>query len=110
LAPSDPISGLSHLLLTTKLSCAQERTNGWLLGLATLGYDDSLPAPSLAIQAALATISDREIHEYIQTTDKTTLYDCDDDGEHVPLLLTTLDLSHWTSIMVVATIDKEHGV
>jgi hypothetical protein len=33
------------------------------------------------------------IHEYIQTTDTATLEDVDEDGEHAPLLLSTLDIS-----------------
>jgi hypothetical protein len=33
------------------------------------------------------------------------MLDRDEDGEHAPLLLTTLDLSHWTSIMFVSTQD-----
>jgi hypothetical protein len=58
----------------------------------------------------LATIPDSEIHQFIQETDKNALHDLDDEGDHAPLLLVTLDLSYWTSIMIVATTDKEKGL
>jgi hypothetical protein len=58
----------------------------------------------------LATILDSVIHQFIQETNKNALHDLDDEGEHAPLLLVTLDLSHWTSIRIVATIDKEKGL
>lgn len=45
---------------------------------------------------------------YVQETDNSSLLDKDDDNEHAPLHLTTLDLSHWTSIMVASTL--ENGV
>jgi hypothetical protein len=67
-----------------------------------------LPAPSPAVQATIASIVGPEVHAYIQETDNASLLDKDDDGEHAPLLLTTLDLSHWTSIMVASTL--ENGV
>jgi hypothetical protein len=38
------------------------------------------------------------------------LLDVDDEGEHAPLILATLDLSHWTAIMVAAFADKEKGL
>jgi hypothetical protein len=50
----------------------------------------------------MVSIVGTEIHEYLQTTDKEALLDKDEDGEHVPLLLSTLDLSHWTLILVVS--------
>jgi hypothetical protein len=49
-----------------------------------------------------------EIHELIQTTDNVALIDTDEDGDHAPLLLSTLDLSHWTAILHVST--QESGV
>ena len=47
-----------------------------------------------------------EMHSFIQNTDHAAILDKDEDGEHVPLLLSTLDLSHWTSIMSVVTLDN----
>lgn len=82
--------------------------NTWISDLSGLGYSNSLPAPSPAVQATIASIVGPEVHSYIQETDNTSLLDKDDDGEHAPLLLTTLDLSHWTSIMVASTL--ENGV
>jgi hypothetical protein len=41
----------------------------------------------------------------MQTNDRAALLDTDDQGEHTPLLLSTLDLSHWTSIMYVSTLE-----
>ena len=78
---------------------------GWLADLKTMGYDDPLPAPSAGVQATLAAIHGLEIHQFIQTTDKEALLDKDEDGEHAPLLLSTLDLSHWTIIMYTSTQD-----
>jgi hypothetical protein len=46
------------------------------------------------------------VHSFIQNTDHAAILDKDDDGEHAPLLLSTLDLSHWTSIMGVPTLDN----
>ena len=74
--------------------------------LSELGYSNQLPPPSPAIQAMMASIVGPEIHTYIQDTDNASLLDRDDDGEHAPLLLSTLDLSHWTSIMVASTFDN----
>ena len=54
----------------------------------------------------MASIVGSEIHTYIQDTDNASLLDRDDDGEHTLLLLSTLDLSHWTSIMVASTFDN----
>ena len=42
----------------------------------------------------------------MQNTDNVAMLDKDDDGEHAPLLLSTLDLSHWTSIMYMSTLDN----
>jgi hypothetical protein len=70
-----------------------------------MSYNDLLPAPSPAVQATLSSMVGPEIHSYIQDTDNASLLDKDDDGEHAPLLLSTLDLSHWTSIMHVSTLE-----
>lgn len=69
-----------------------------------MGYKD-LPAPSHAVQATIASIAGPEVHAFIQSTDNAALLDTDEDGEHAPLLLSTLDLSHWTSILYVSTLD-----
>jgi hypothetical protein len=74
--------------------------------LHTMGYEELLPAPSPTVQATIAAIVGTGIHEYVQATDKEALQDKDEDGEHAPLLLATLDLSHWTSIMFVSTTDN----
>jgi hypothetical protein len=79
-----------------------------LPNLAAMHYVEPLPAPSPAMQATIASIVGTEIHELIQTTDRAALLDTDDDGDHAPLLLTTLDLSHWMSIMYASTL--ENGV
>lgn len=75
-----------------------------------MGYKEPLPAPSPAVQAVLAMIGDMDVHEYIREKDDAALLDVDDEGEHAPLLLNTLDLSHWTSIMIAATVDKAKGL
>lgn len=75
-----------------------------------LGYKEPLPAPSPAVQAVLAMISDNEVHDFIREKDEAALIDLDDEGEHAPLLLGTLDLSHWTYVMIAATSDKEKGL
>lgn len=58
------------------------------------------------MQATIASIVGPEIHAYVQETDNASFLDKDDDGEHAPLLLTTLDLFHWTSIMYTSTLDN----
>jgi hypothetical protein len=73
-----------------------------------MGYSKPLLAPSPAVQTTLAPIVGTEIHELIQTTDNIAIIDKDEDGNHAPLLLSTLDLSHWTSILYVSTL--ENGV
>ena len=78
----------------------------WKPNLMTLGYCDPLPAPSPAVQATLASIVGREIHELIQTTDNASIIDKDEDCDLAPLLLSTLDLSHWTTILYVSTLDN----
>jgi hypothetical protein len=54
----------------------------------------------------LASISGIEIHDFVQTTDNAALLDKDEDGEHAPFLLSTLDVSHWTSIIFVSTLEN----
>lgn len=73
--------------------------NTWGPDLLALGYDETLPAPSPAVQATLAGLDVREIHEFIQTQDRAALLDRDEEGMHAPLFLTTLDLSQWTLIL-----------
>ena len=68
-------------------------------------YAEPLPPPSPAVQAILVSIAGLEIHEFVQTNDRVALLDTHDEGEHVPLLLTTLDFSYWTSIMYVSTLE-----
>lgn len=80
--------------------------NSWLPDLVALNYNEPLPAPSPAVQATLVSIAGSEIHDLVQTTDNAALLDKDEDGEHAPLLLSTLDLSHWTAIMLVSTQDN----
>ena len=83
-----------------------DQGNTWLPDLVALNYNEPLPAPSPAVQATLVSILGPEIHDLIQTTDNAALLDKDEDGEHAPLLLSTLDLSHWTSILFISTQDK----
>jgi hypothetical protein len=71
--------------------------------LLAVNYGDPLPAPSSAVQTTMVSIVGSEIHEFIQSTDGAAMLDKDEDGEHAPLLLATLDLSHWMSIMVIST-------
>lgn len=75
-----------------------------------MGYELPLPPPSMAVQTTLACIQHGEIHQFIQESDRNALNDLNDHGESAPLLLATLDLSQWTSIMFVATADKEKGL
>lgn len=51
-----------------------------------------------------------EIHSFIQKTDLEAFANKDDEGMHAPMLLATLDLSHWTAIMQVAITDKTAGL
>lgn len=71
----------------------------WAPDLIALGYGDPLPAPALAVQATLVSLKAPEIHEFIKEQDTAALLDRDDEGEHAPLLLSTLDLSQWTLIL-----------
>jgi hypothetical protein len=98
------------LFLQSSSQRAQDKPSTWIPKLNTLGYQEPLFAPSPSVQAVLATIRESEIHTFIQTKDLATYEDLDDDGEHAPMLLSTLDLSHWTAIMWVATEDKEKGL
>ena len=83
---------------------------GWLPDLNKLRYKEPLFAPSPAVQVTLTAIDEPEIHTFIQKTDMAALSDIDDDGEHAPLLLETLDLSHWVSIMYAFLEKKEDGL
>ena len=71
-----------------------------------MGYSEPLPTPSPTMQATIASIVGFDIHEYIQVSDKEALLDKDKDGKHASLLLSTLDLFHWTSIMFVSTTEN----
>jgi hypothetical protein len=82
--------------------------SSWLLDLTAINYTDALPVPFLAVEAKLVSIVGSEIHDFIQTTDNAALSDKDEDGEHAPLILSTLDLSHWSSIVLVST--QENGI
>ena len=88
----------------------QEKQSAWIPDLAARGYTEQLPAPAPAVQATLATIVAPEIHEFIQEKDKAALLDVDEDGEHAPLLLSTLDLSHWTAILMATITDTTKGL
>ena len=81
---------------------ADTKTVEWATDLLALGYGEPLPAPSPAVQATLASISTPSIHEYILQHDNAAFLDRDEEGEHAPLLLTTLDLSQWTLILALA--------
>ena len=70
-----------------------------------MGYGKLLPTLSLAVQATFISIVGIEIHEFIQTTDNATIINKDEDGDHAPMFLSTLDLSHWTSILYISTLD-----
>lgn len=92
-------------MLQTKAAAAV-----WHPELKTLGYDTPLPPPSAVVQTTIACIPHGEIHEYIQESDRSALNEFNEHGETAPLLLATLDLSQWTSIMFVATADKDKGL
>jgi hypothetical protein len=64
-----------------------------------MGYGGPLPTLSPAVHVIVASIVGSKIHDLIQTKDNVALIDKDEDGDRAPLLLTTLDLSHWTSIL-----------
>lgn len=55
-------------------------------------------------------MDDAEIHSYVQTKDLEAFANKDDEGAHAPMLLATLDLSHWTAIMQSAITDKAAGL
>jgi cation transport regulator ChaC len=75
-----------------------------------LGYGEPLFVPTPAVQATIACIADPEFHEFMQTADKNAFADQDEEGVHAPLLLSTLDLSHWTALMNAATVDPKLGM
>jgi hypothetical protein len=79
--------------------------NSWLLDLAAPNYAKPLPPSLPAVQATLALIIGFEIHDFVHATDRAALLDTNDDGKHVPFLLTTLDLFHWTSIIYLSTLE-----
>ena len=62
------------------------------------------------MQATLAALQAPNIHDFILNEDRAALNDCDEDGEHAPLLLTTLDLLQWTLILTIAIKDKAKGL
>jgi hypothetical protein len=98
------------LFLQSPSQIALNKPSAWAPELITLGYQEPLFSPSPSVQATLAAIREPEIHTFIQTKDLAAYEDLDDDGEHTPMLLSTLDLSHWTAIMWVAMEDKEKGL
>jgi hypothetical protein len=99
---------LCSLLLFAQTSSPQSLQ--WLPDLITMGYGEPLPAPVPAVQATLATLDAPPIHEYIQTQDRGALLEIDEEGEHPPLLLTTLDVSQWTIILALASEDCKKGM
>ena len=82
------------------------QSNPWFSDLIKLGYAEPLPFPSPAAQATIAAIRGPEIHTFIQESDNAALLEKDEEGEHAPLLLSTLDLSHWTAILYVSTLEN----
>jgi len=60
----------------------------------------------MAVQATFASLNAPKIHNFILEQDKIALLDCDEEGEHAPLLLSTLDLSQWTLILNVVITDS----
>lgn len=82
----------------------------WNPEMEALGYKDPLLAPICVVQAMLASICDTEMHEYIQRKDKEAMADTDEEGEHAPLLLSTLDFSQWIAIMTTIMQDREKGM
>lgn len=94
-------------------SCAQtssQSCTAWHAELQELGYKDPLPAPSPAVQATLASLDAPAIHKFILQQDLTALQDVDEEGEHAPLFLSTLDLSQWTRILAFAIKDKDKAL
>lgn len=77
--------------------------------MTAIGYEDPLPVPTPAIQATLAAIHPREIHEYIQGHDKEALGANSEEGE-APTFLAVLDLGQWTRIFEVANSDPAKGL
>ena len=98
---------IDHLLCQNASSLMQlDQPLSSHMDLISLGYGDPLLMPTLAVQATIACVSDMEFHEFIQTSDKVALANTDDKGAHALLLLSVLDLSHWTALMNVVTADK----
>ena len=75
-----------------------------------MGYGDPLPTPSLVVHATFASIKAPEIHSFIQTSDQAAFEDKDEEDMHVPMLISTLGLVHWTAIMYVTTEDMGKGL
>lgn len=69
-----------------------------------MGYKDPLPPPIPGIQATLAAINPKEVHQFVQDSDLAALNAAGDEGEP-PLLLTVLDLSQWTRVFECANTD-----
>lgn len=84
--------------------------NVWHKELATLGYEEPLPAPIPAVQVVICAMKESRLHHFIQEQDLFALADIDDEGNSAPLLLTTLDLSDWTHLLVIAGNNPENGL
>jgi hypothetical protein len=86
------------------------QSSGWHPDLVALGYSDPLFVPSPTVQATIACVPDPSFHEFVQTTNKAAFADQDEEGVHAPLLLQTLDLSHWSALMNTVTADPNLGI
>lgn len=75
----------------------------WHAELQELGFKDPLPPPSPIVQATIAGMP-ASIQQYIQSTDLNTIASTPEDGEPL-LLLSLLDLSHWTRVFEFANSD-----
>ena len=91
-------------------AASQSQPTGWHPDLVALGYRDLLYVPAPAVQATIGCIADPEFHDFIQTSDKNAMANQDEEGVHAPLILSTLDLSHWTALMNAATTDPKLGI
>ncbi|KAG0598635.1 hypothetical protein M758_12G089600 [Ceratodon purpureus] len=84
--------------------------NIWHKELNALGYEDPLPAPIPSVQVVICALKEPRLHQFIQEQDLLALSDVDEDGESAPLLLTTLDLSDWTHLLVLGGSNPETGL
>ena len=84
--------------------------NVWHKELIALGYDDPLPAPIPSVQVVICAIREPRLHQFIQEQDLLALSDVDEDGDSAPLLLTTLDLSDWMHLLVLAGTNPDTGL